>query len=368
MPLTVRNEEERVALHQAFWNRTKQDYPLAAFRVAPDFFFSKHFKAAESLLVPNKLITPDMLDVDRFLPDYEQMYEVATELGQDAFWAAEPFTGIPWMEAILGCEIVAGEESFISRPWMESLDDIDKISFDPNNPWLLKYLEFTRKLVELSNGRFPIGMPIMRGPADIVGAIMGQVEMVLALVDECERMKEFFLRVTNVFLRVISAQNELIPPFLGGTALGFYHVYCPGPSIWYQEDLSAIMSPALYREFLTEPERMICAGHDFTAIHLHPASFFLLDDLLAKEDLKAIEVNKDVGGPSIKEMLPSLRKIKEKKCLILWGDLDADDIRCLQENLTASGLFLFLIAPDMKTARELLTQIRAWPTTSQRTE
>jgi hypothetical protein len=355
------SDHDRVARHRAFWDRAEQEYPPASFRVVPDFFFSRHYEAARPLLVPKRRITPDLLDVDAFMPDYERMYETSVTLGQDGFWVAEPFTGIPWMEAILGCEVLAGSESFISHPWMKSLDEVDAIAFDANNPWLKKYLEFTQKLVERSQGRFPVGMPIMRGPADMVGAIMGQTEMVMALYDEPERMKEFFLRVTDVFLRVIAAQNALIPGFRGGSALGFYHVYCPGKSIWYQEDLSAIMSPELYREFLSEPERRICAGHDYTAIHLHPASFFLLDELIAKEDLKAIEVNKDIGGPSVAEMLPHLAKILEKKCLILWGDLNADDIALLQKNFSPRGLFLNVIAPDEKTAAELLAQIRAWP-------
>ncbi|MFH2116319.1 MAG: hypothetical protein ABIJ86_17595, partial [Spirochaetota bacterium] len=294
----------RLDLHRSFWNRKGQAYPIAAFRVVPDFFFSRHYKAAAGLLVPGKKITPDMLDVDGFLPDYEHMFGMSEAIGQDAFWVAEPFTGIPWMEAMLGCEVHAGAESFISKPWMNSLDEIDKVGFDSGNPWLLKYLEFTEKLADCSAGRFPVGMPIMRGPSDLVGAIMGQTEMVLSLSDEPERMKGFFNRVTDAFIDVITAQEKLIPAFHGGSALGFYHVYCPGKSIWYQEDLSAIMSPALYREFLAEPERRICAGRDHTAIHLHPASFFMLDELLAKDDLKAIEVNKDVGGPTIEEMLP----------------------------------------------------------------
>lgn len=351
---------ERIELHKAFWRREGQERPIAAFRVVPDFFFSRHFRAAESLLVPDKLVTPEMLDVEAFLPDYERMYRMSVELDQDAFWVAEPFTGIPWMEAILGCEVRAGAESFISKPRKESLDSLAQVRLDPENPWFLKYLEFTKRLVELSDGRFPVGMPIMRGPSDMVGALMGQTEMVFALADEPDRMKEFFIRTAEAFLDVIRAQNALVPPFKGGSALGFYHVYCPGSSIWYQEDLSAIMSPALYREFLSEPERRICAGRDGTAIHLHPASFFILDELLAKDDLKAIEVNKDVGGPSVEEMIPQLRKIQTKKSLILWGDLNEDDLDCAERNLSAQGLFLHIIAPGMDAAKRLRDRVRAW--------
>lgn len=356
--MSVDRTAERIELHRAFWAREEQPYPIAAFRVAPDFFFSRHFAAAAELLVPGKTITPDMLEVERFLPDYERMFAESEAIGQDAFWTAEPYTGIPWMEAILGCEVRAGDASFTSEHWLTSLDQLDRVRLDPENPWLLKYLEFTRALVQLSTGRFPIGMPIMRGPSDMVGAIMGQTEMVFALEDEPERMKDFFLRVAGAYRSVVDAQNALVPDFRGGTALGFYHVYCPGPSIWYQEDLSAIMSPAMYREFLAEPERRICARKDHTAIHLHPASFFILDELLVKDDLKAIEVNKDVGGPSVAEMIPYLRKIQTKKSLILWGDLDEADIRLVKRELSMRGLFLHVTAPSVDAAKRLQEIVR----------
>ena len=93
--------ESRLAMHRAFWNREPQRHPIAAFRVVPDFFFSRHDRGAEKLLEPGKRSTPDMLAVEDFLPDYEEMFRISEELGQDAFWTAEPFTGIPWMEAIL---------------------------------------------------------------------------------------------------------------------------------------------------------------------------------------------------------------------------------------------------------------------------
>ncbi len=347
-------------MHRAFWNREPQRHPIAAFRVVPDFFFSRHYRGAEKLLEPGKRITPDMLAVEDFLPDYEEMFRISEELGQDAFWTAEPFTGIPWMEAILGCPVIAGEESFQSLPWMESPDEGGRIVFDPDNPWLRKYLEFTSALVELSRGRFPVGMPIMRGPSDMTGAVLGQTRMVYAMADEPEKMKAFFLGVTDLFLRVLEEQNRLIPPFHGGTALGFYHVWAPGGSVWFQEDLSAIMSPAMYREFLAEPARRICAGKDHTCIHLHPASFFILDELFRIDELKAVEVNKDVGGPSVPEMVPQLRRILEKKNLVLWGDFTLEDLDCMKSNLPKEGLFLHVIAPTPEEAEALLASIRRW--------
>ncbi len=354
------NLEARLEMHREYWDRRPQRHPLAAFRVVPDFFFSRHYQAARPLLEPGRMIEPDMLDVEAFLPDYERMFADTVKLEQDAFWTAEPFTGIPWMEAILGCGVMAESASFVSRPWMRSLDQVDQVRLDPDNPWLRKYLEFTRRLVEISDGRFPVGMPIMRGPSDTAGALMGQTEMIMAMVDEPEAVEDLLLRIAAIYAEIIAMQKALTPKFHGGEAMGFYHVHCPGPCTWYQEDLSALMSPGLYRRFLVEPERAICRGYPHTAIHLHPASFFLLDDLLANDWLRAIEVNKDVGGPTVAEMLPKLRRIAETKNLILWGDFTPDELDQLRDGLPSRGLFLHVIAPDFENARALLDRIRRW--------
>jgi DNA-binding FadR family transcriptional regulator len=353
--------EERLALHRAFWALEKQPRPLASFRVG-DFFFARHFRAALPLLEPDKPISPEMLNVSEFLPDYERMFREAEELGQDGFWTGEPFTGIPWMEAILGCPVRAGRESFTSKPWISSPEEaLEKVRFDPQNPWLLKYLEFTTALVEQSRGRYPVGMPIMRGPTDMLGALLGQQEMVLALMTtDPQVMRRLIERVTRAFLSVIEAQRRLTSPFYGGSALGFYHIWAPGPAIWFQDDLSSILSPKLYRQFFLDSARLILAGHDHTAVHLHPNSFFILDELLTLENLKVVQVNQDVSGPGVKEMLPVLAKIMQTRGLILWGDLTIEDLELVKRNLPCRGLALHVVAPTPDEARARLKYIRNW--------
>jgi DNA-binding FadR family transcriptional regulator len=353
--------KERLALHRSFWALEKQPRPLASFRVG-DFFFARHFRAALPLLEPDKSISPEMLNVSEFLPDYERMFREAEELGQDGFWTGEPFTGIPWMEAILGCPIRAGRESFTSRPWLSSpAEALEKVRFDPQNPWLGKYLEFTTTLVQQSRGRYPVGMPIMRGPTDILGALLGQKEMVMALMKtDPQAMHRLIERVTRAFLAVIEAQRRLTPPFYGGWALGFYHVWAPGTAIWFQDDLSAILSPKLYRQFFLDSARLILAGHDHTAVHLHPSSFFILDELLTLENLKVVEVNKDISGPGVKEMLPVLAKIMQTRGVILWGDLTIEDLELVKQNLPCRGLALNVVAPTPDEAGARLKYIRNW--------
>ena len=204
-------------------------------------------------------------------------------------------------------------------------------------------------------------MPIMRGPSDMLGALLGQQEMVLALMEADPKvMQRLIERLTRAFLSVIDAQCRLTPSFYRGSALGFYHIWTPGKAIWFQDDLSAILSPKLYRQFFLESARLILAGHDFNAVHLHPASFFILDELLTLENLKVVEVNKDIIGPDVKEMLPVLAKIMETRGLILWGDLTVEDLEIVKGNLPCRGLALHVVAPTVKEAEARLQYIRKW--------
>ena len=342
-----------IEIHENFWERKPTTRPLNNYRIAEDFFFAAHFEEIKPLLIPGKEIFPHMLDVDLLLKDYENHFQEIQKIDQQAFWSAEPYTGIPWMEGILGCSIFASDKSFVSKPTGVKAEDIKEITFDHKNEWYLKYIEFCTKLTKLSGGRFPVAQPIMRGPSDMTGAILGQGEMLYAILRDKEMVKAIFEQVTDVFLEVINGQYQATKDFHGGYSVGFYRVWAPGKVIWFQEDLTAILSPTLYRELLKGCAEKICRDYPYTAFHIHPSSFFIVDDLLEVEGLKAIEVNKDVGGPSVKEMMGVFKKIIQKKCLIIWGDLDEEDIDCIKRELPNTGLYLNIIVESAERARQL---------------
>jgi hypothetical protein len=373
--------EFRLQLHQRFWQRKPQSQPPVSFRIG-DFFFSRHFSAALPLLKQGRRVEPEDIEPRDYLPDYEHMYSICRASGQTGFWTAEPFTGLPWLEAILGCSVFGSEEAFTSRPAFNSVTKatqatsavLQKISGSSpqywlskeggiENPWLSLFLRFVALLVEASDGRFTVGQPITRGLSDLFGALMGQTGLVFALEDEPHASAELIKIICSIFLEIMRLQRELVPPFHGGSCLGFYHVWAPGPSVWFQDDLAALLSPALYSRFFLPAVRRICDAYAFTAVHLHPSSFFILDELLDIDGLNAVEINKDIGGPSLVKMIPVLREVALRKCLILWGDITEEDLRILKAELEPRGLFLNIVAPDFDEAQRRNTLISQWKVT-----
>ena len=332
---------EKLKKYKAFWERTNAA-PLLGFSLG-SYFISKRFEAVKELLEEKKKIEAHMLDVEAFKADYLRMHEASSRIDHDIFSTATPFPGIPWMEAILGCEVSSTGSSFVAHPTHQHIEELH-LQNVIHEEWLKKYLEFTAMLQELGKETFPVGQPIMRGPTDIVGTILGQTELVYAFYDHPEKVVTLLHDAVDRFLDVMQEQKKRIRDFYGGYSMGFYDLWCPGDCIWYQDDLNALFSPNLYEQYIYDTHKRLARSAEYTMIHLHPASFYVVDYLLEINELNAIQINKDVGGPSVEEMLPIFQKVQQRKNLVLWGDFTEQEVQLLSQNLPPEGVYIMIFS------------------------
>lgn len=331
----------KISKYKEFWNRINNT-PLIGYSTG-SYFISKRFNAASKFLRESKQIYPDMINALDFKNDYVRMAEEYEKFNEDTIFTGVPFTGLPWMEAILGCEISSTESSFVAHSQDTDVNhfDIEK-AFNKN--WYEKYMEFTCMLSEIGKDIFPVGQPIMRGPTDIAGTILGQGQLVYDFYDYPEKVVRLMNDSVDIFLDIIKEQKSKIDSFYGGSSIGFYDLWCPGECIWYQDDLNALLSPEIYEKYVYDIHKRICKSYEYSLIHLHPASFYIVDYLLQIDELSAIQINKDVGGPSVEEMILVFQKVQEKKNLIVWGDFNREEMGILTKNLKPEGLYIIIFS------------------------
>jgi len=71
---------------------------------------------------------------------------------------------------------------------------------------------------------------------------------------------------------------------------------------------------------------------------------FLLDAFLEIEEIGCYEVNNDVSGPPVKEMLHYFRMIQHAdRSLLIRGSFSTEELRLLMEGLDAKGLYLYIM-------------------------
>ncbi len=347
------NDPAKIARYRAFWNRDDVARPLVGFSFV-GWFPLGEFAACATWGAADYL-TPEMVDPEAFLPDHLRMLREGEQVDDDLIRGACPAqVAVPWMHGIAGANLrilpqnVLGEERRLS--WSEALG----IRLDPDNPWFRRYLEFAGTLVREAGGRFPVSHSPESGPTDLHAVLRGHTESILDLADEPEKSAELLWRLAEICRNVTEEIWKRLPLFHGGYFDAQYSLWAPGPIVRMQEDATAVYSPALYRRFVQPVDRMLAGHFASSFIHLHSTSMFLLDAFLEIGEIQCFEVNNDVAGPPVTEMIPYFQRIQAaRKPLLVRGSFTPDEMRLLADSLEPRGLMLNVMVAEMKEIESL---------------
>ena len=144
-------------------------------------------------------------------------------------------------------------------------------------------------------------------------------------------------RCTGLFITMASAHFDLVPAFQGGYVA--FGIWAPGPLVRTQLDNAVLFSPSMYREHYLPRDRRVFQSFEYVIIHVHSGALHIAESLAAEPELNAIQVSLDTpAGPTVEEMLPTLRLIQESKPLVVSGPATQSELDLLLDGLSPSGL------------------------------
>jgi hypothetical protein len=333
------------ALLRAYY-RCENATPLIGFFVG-EYFPLRQYPAAAAL--PQGMFTAADVAVEPYLADYERLVALQGACPGNVRYSPTVFTGIPWMEAALGCAVVADHEtgSCRSLPAVGTGEWPVIREFSPHNAWVDLCLRMTRALAVQSGGRYPLGTTLMRGVCDVLGALLGLERLVYEMFDQPLRVHALAEQVAAFWIAFAHAQLEAIPLYQGGTG-SLYSLWAPAQVVTLQEDNAALLSPRLYEAFIYPHDAAIAAAFDTCIFHLHPARYIPYRPLLDSA-VSVVELHIDRGGASARELLSVYREILERKPLLVWGDISDADMDVLLGEIGPQGV---AIVPVVATPEE----------------
>jgi hypothetical protein len=336
----------------AAWIERKNARPLLGFTLGSYYPLRRYPHGVRRL--PEGLVQPENIVVDDYLEDTERLFRLHEEAGGDMVFSAAPFLGLPWLEASLGCAVVADHSTGSTRslPPAGFASNPRVPEFDATQPWVAKMLEFIPALTRQSGGRYPVGVTLMRGISDLLSALYGSESFVLRMHDEPEEVQRVVQGLTDYWLAFGRCLLDRLPLFHGGTGSFSYSLWCPGKMIWLQEDAVALLSPKMYREFIYPADCRIAAALEHTIMHLHPTRL-IPSKLLADTDLAAIELHIDHDGPRACGLEEHYRTILAVKPLLIWGDLTGADLDFVFERLPHPGLAVNVVVSSVEEAHAI---------------
>lgn len=334
------------------WLERANDRPLIGFSLGSYYPLERYSRGVKSLR--NGPVRPDDIVVGGYLEDSDRLYELHEQAGGDFIFSAAPFFGIPWVEAALGCGVVADHQAGSTRsvPPASFAEHPVIPQFSEKNPWVAKMLEFIPALSARSGGRYPVGVTLMRGVSDLLSALYGASDFVYRMTDEPDEVRDVVAALTEFWIAFGRSLLEHLPLFHGGTGSFLYNLWCPGKMIWLQEDAVALLSPALYEEFILPADQRIATAFEHTVMHLHPTRLIPTRQL-AGSRLAAIELHIDHDGPRAAALEPHYRTVLDTKPLLIWGDVTEADLEFILTKLPHAGLAVNIAAGSVEEAERL---------------
>jgi len=360
------NINEIIQRSKAFINKEQMEKPLFGIsRIGSDIHLNRYKNLANDLPT-NGQIFPKMMTKKAFLKDIDKLAYEKEEVGGDLFFPAVPFNGFPWMEAIAGCPIFISANVLWAAPIKQDWKQLEQSKFIEKNEWLKKLLELKAALIEHAKGKFPIGTTtMMRGPGDMMGAVLGQEKLIMSLYDNLDNIRKIATKYTDIWIEVALAQHRIDSIFRGGYLQGgWVGLWMPRKCQYLQDDALAYFSPKFYKEILMPCHRRMSSITSYSFFHLHPSSLYVIDLLIQLDNIDIIEVHRELYGPSIKEMLPVLKKIQDRKALFITWCYNAtskinmkEEIKLVLKELPFKGLCLDFMAKDIEEGRYLLSLV-----------
>jgi hypothetical protein len=336
---------------QAFWRRESVKRPLIGVALeAVDL--SAALGGAEGR------ISPAVLDIEAYLEMCDRVWKEAREMGGDAVWAAAAFQGLPWMEAICGCRVFGAGGSLWAEP-VKGAPEAHLATWQ-ENPWYALLLEVTRALAVHAGGRYPVALPVQRGPADILSAMRGSSAFCLDFYDAPERLQAWLSSCNTVYLEVVRETLTVLSSFGQGSVQASRQVWAPGLCLETQQDAAALISPDHYRAFILPLDRQGWGLAPYAFRHLHSTALHYLDNLLLEPELRAVEITLDDGGPPLALVAERVAEVQwAGKPVILHGTLSPDEIVRLAHDLSPIGLYIATRASSAAEATRLLKSVAA---------
>jgi hypothetical protein len=237
--------------------------------------------------VPEDVICPRMAlrDID-FRVNYLHWEACRHAWLGEALPAVRPVMGPGSLALYLGCAGHEEPDTVWFEPVTDSLEKLE-IRFDPDNAYWKFQLELHERVRAKADGNYWVEFPDLVEGLDILASMRGSQELLMDLYDRPEWVGKHVETITSLYPEYYNRLYDIIRDEQGGSV---YWLWGPGKVSKLQCDISAMISPDMFKEYMVPVLEDQCSWIPYSLYHLDgPSALPHLDALVGIDDLKVIQ-------------------------------------------------------------------------------
>ncbi len=214
-----------------------------------------------------------------------------TEFLAESFPQANIQLGPGSLSTFLGAEPQVDWNTVWYKACIKDPDTYGPIRFNPhNNHWLDVHLATIDEALRQSQGRWLVGIPDLIENMDTLASLRGDEALFFDLIERPEWVFERLGEINTAFFQAFDLFYERIRDEENGSIFNPFCIWGPGKTAKVQCDISASLSPRMFRRFVVPHLDAQCQWLDYSLYHLDGTTCLQhLDALLEIASLDAIE-------------------------------------------------------------------------------
>jgi len=239
-----------------------------------------------------------------------------------------PLSGVTgWLPEVFGCRTRwwAGRPCF-PEPLFNDPKRIDDLKphFEGSKLYraALEQMRFFRRIV---GDRIPVTMPDLQSPVDVASMIMDTTPLVYAMMDDPKRVHALLRMITDATIAACRAFRREMATDWPANQLGWW----TPRGIFMSDDLLAVLSPDLYREFAVPYNEAL--GEEFGGVALHSCGRILhnLENVAGTKGILALNTHDPgaVCAPVLKDRAALITGGVHEHMMATHPDSRRDDMK-----------------------------------------
>ena len=342
--------------YEAFWNKDKLDrIPIRISFPVGSLSASESYYEIKTKIKKSEHWEDIVLDPQKHFAYWDRQLKARASLMDDSIPTAPVDFGPALMCGIMGADIFFSNGSSWSKNPLQNWTDLERYNVNLDNKWLQKVILTTKYFLEKCEKKFAVGLPNLTGAGDIVTCLRGATQVCLDFYEYPKEIHRLLKKSMESYNKVMDILLDIIPRYFGGTCEG-YMMWTPGRGNWLACDLSVMISPDHYRKYIYQYDQEIVDHLDNCWMHVHSGGAYMIGEFIKLNGLKGIQiVNDRLAGPTIKELLPIMKKVQEKYPLIL-RKYSIAEIKEILPDLSPVGLFIDTQCSSFQEAENMLQE------------
>jgi 5-methyltetrahydrofolate--homocysteine methyltransferase len=260
----------------------------------------------------------------------------------------------------LGGKPVLDVDTVWTEPIIVDPETAPPIRFKPETDAWRIYNAIVNAALQLAPGRFLVGYPDIIENIDTLSQLRGGQALVWDIIERPDWVKKSLAEINEAYFEVMKVFHPKFADAWGGSCTTCFDIWGPGRTLKVECDFCVMISPKMFREFVTPPMEELIATLDNVLFHVDgPEALPNLDNVLALEGVKAVEFTPRFGQPwgGHPMWYDLYRRIKDAGKAVQAVFVEPEEVLPLIEAVGADGMFITTKAKSEADAHKLLREV-----------